>query len=118
MNLTPPYLEQDYDDSDGPSKFDVPGIDDCDHLYVLTSRDGNTSVYIRVHENLGAFFAAVSLDAENFACDILSESGPFDTPEHACADNLQIAREWFKGNSLGFVYCSESRKIARRGRLK
>jgi hypothetical protein len=113
MKLTPPYLEE-FHPEDGETDFDIPGIDDCDHLYNLASRDGNSSVYIRVQEFDDGFRAALTVDCEHFVEDIPADVGPFETPESACKTNLETAREWFRDNRMAFVYCSNSRKIARR----
>lgn len=94
---------------------DVPGIDDCDYLYSLSSRSGDSSVYIRVHETSpGEYHAALTVDSSNFCEDLPGESGPFKLPGHACAANLEHAREWFKDNRLAYVYCNDSRRVARK----
>jgi hypothetical protein len=113
MQLTPPYLEADYSE-DEDTDFSIPRIDDCDHLYSLTSRDGNSSVYIQVKEFDDGFRAALTVDCEHFAQDIPADVGPFETPESACKANLETARDWFRCNQMAFVYCGNSRKIARR----
>lgn len=102
-----------------PPNVDVPGIDDCDYLYSLASRGGDSSVYIRVHEHRGKFYAAIAVDCnapegDNFTEDLPAFSGPFGLPEHACAANLETAREWFRNNRLAYVYCDDSRRIARK----
>lgn len=117
MQLTPPYLEQDYDDSDESPAFEIPGIDDCDFLYSLYSRSGDDSVYIRVHEcNPGEYHAALTVDSEtgHFVEDIPGNPGPFKLPEHACAANLELARDWFRQNKLAYCYCNASQKVARK----
>lgn len=99
---------------------EVPGIDDCDFLYSLTSRSGDSSVYIRVQETSpGKYHAALTVDVnaddgDNFCQDLPGEEGPFSLPEHACAANMGTAREWFRDSRLAFVYCNNSRKIARK----
>lgn len=113
---------QEADWTEEETAFEVPGIDDCGHLYNLTSRDGNSSVYIRVQEDEnGKFHAAMTVDVsaegddgDNFCDDLSADEGPFDLPEHAAAANLAAAREWFKNNRLAFVYCTDSRRIARK----
>jgi hypothetical protein len=120
MQLTPPYLETDYDDSDDPPSVEVPGLDDCDYIYSLSSRSGHTSVYIKVHECLpGKFYAELIVDSsapegDNFATTIPGERGPFRLPEHACAANLEDARAWFRSCGLAFVYCTDSRRVAKK----
>ncbi len=113
---------QEADWTEDEPAFEVPGIDDCDHLYSLTSRNGNSSVYIRVQEDEeGKFHAAMTVDVsaeggdcDNFCEDLPAEEGPFGLPEHACAANLAAAREWFRDNRLAFVYCDNSRRIAKK----
>lgn len=120
MKMTPPYLEEDYDDSDETATPEVPGIDDCDFLYSLCSRSGNSSVYIRVKEtSSGTYHAAMTVDVDapegdNYVDSLPAEEGPFKLPEHACAANLEYAREWFRDNRLAYVYCSNTRKVARK----
>lgn len=115
MRTTNPQ-EADWLEEDEEIAFEVPGIDDCDHLFNRASRDGNSSVYIRVEENpeTGKYHAALTVDTEHFVEDLPADEGPFGLPEHACAANLATAREWFKDNHLAFVYCDQSRRIARK----
>lgn len=112
---------QEADWTEDEPAFEVPGIDDCDHLFSLTSRDGNSSVYIRVQaDDDGKFHAAMTVDVsaeggdcDNFTEDLPAEEGPFDSEFAACAANLPTAREWFKDNHLAFVYCDDSRRVAK-----
>lgn len=122
MKTTNPQ-EADWLEEDEEIAFEVPGIDDCGHLYSLTSRDGNSSVYIRVEENpeTGKYHAALTVDVsaegddcDNFCDDLPADEGPFGLPEHACAANLATARGWFRNNRLAFIYCDDSRRIARK----
>lgn len=99
---------------------EVPGIDDCDFLYSLSSRSGNSSFYIRVQETSpGVYHAETTVDSNapegsNFCEDGDCNPGPFKLPEHACAANLEHARQWFHDNGLAYVYCTDSRRVARK----
>ena len=101
---------------------EVLGIDECDYLYSLSSRSGDSSVYTRVQEGEDGFYwAAMTVDCDhpegdNFCEDLSCDEGPFTTPEDACAANLRYAREWFADNRLTYVYCNDTRRIARRSR--
>ena len=121
------YEEPDYNDSDDADKaIEVPGIDDCDYLYSLSSRSGHSSVYIRVHEvEPGKYKAAISVDSnapegDNFCEDLPDDGELHGIPELAFRANVEAAREWFRDNRLAFVYCSDSRRIvkARHSKLK
>lgn len=97
----------------------VPGIDDCDQLYSLSSRSGDTSVYIRVHEvESGKYAAALTVDSNapeggNFCEDLPADEELHGTPELAFRANVETARQWFKDNRLAYVYCNGSRRIVR-----
>lgn len=92
----------------------VPGIDECDHLFSLTSRCGDFSVYTRVQEDEdGKFHAALSVDTPFFADGLPADRGPHNTPREAFLANLETSRGWFKDNSLQFVYCDDARRAVR-----
>jgi hypothetical protein len=118
MQLTPPYLEDDFPEDDDDS-FEVPGIDDCDHLFSASSHDGNSSVYCRVHpkeDGLGPnrFAAALTVDCEHFTDSLPADEGPHDTPEGAFLANVRHIREWFKDNSIRLYWCENSKPVLRR----
>lgn len=96
-------------------EIEVPGIDDCDHLYSLSSRSGDDSVYIRVHQFDDGYFAQLTVDSEtgHFVDDIGGIEGPYDLPEFACRELVETARQWFRDNGLAYVYCDETRCIVR-----
>jgi hypothetical protein len=114
----PPCFE-DYPETDEPETFDVPGIDDCDFPYSLSSRSGDSSVYIRVQQfGPQDFRAAMSVETnhpegDNFMDSLPADEGPHGTPELAFRANVEAARQWFRDNGLAFVYCSDSRRIVR-----
>lgn len=117
MSIQNPQWDDYNDEETAP---EVPGIDDCDFLYSLSSRSGDSSVYIRVQETSpGEYHAELTVDCnapegDNFVDDLPGDYGPFKLPEHACAANLENAREWFRDNGLAFVYCSQARRVARK----
>lgn len=99
-----------------PITPDVPGIDDCDHLFSLTSPSGCSSVYIRVQQHGSVYYAAGTVDSDapegpNDCSDFPLDEGPFDSPDTALLHNVEAAREWFRDNGLRYVYCNDTRKI-------
>lgn len=108
------YCPAESDEDDG-----VPGIDDCDVLYSLSSRSGNSSVYIRVHEIAhGKWRAALTVDSnapegDNFCEDLPADGELHGIPELAFRANVETARQWFRDNGLAYVYCDASRRIVK-----
>ena len=100
MNLNLPY-----------SFPEVPGIDDCDHLFSCTSRDGNESLYVRAQEftfeGKVYYATAITFDGANHCQD-----NPFPNYAHNLEQVanwlIESAREqWGKGL---FCQCSETKK--------
>ncbi len=90
-----------------------PGIDDCDHLFTVSSRDGDTSLYARAQEftfeGKTLYATALTLDSEE-AHDVHDLPFPKYATSLTQAANwlVESAREQFgKGN---FCQCSETRK--------
>lgn len=116
--IDPPDFES-YPEDDEDIAPSVPGIDDCDHLYSLSSRSGDTSVYLRIQEaKPGRYYCQLTVDSnapegDNFVEDITGIEGPYALPEFAFRDNVEAAREWFRNNRLAYVYCSDSRRIVK-----
>ena len=115
MSIQNPQWD-DWDESEDNEDFTVPGIDDCDFLYSLTSRNGNDAVYIRIHQfGPQDFRAAITVDSEtgHFVEDLPANEGPHGIPELAFRANVEAARKWFRDNGLAYVYCDDSRRIVR-----
>lgn len=80
--------------------FEIPGIDDCSHLFTLS--DGDGSLYIRIQEHPGEpgiFYASATIDSEAgaFVEDLETMAGPYDSPAHALKDLAHHA-SWFDDN--------------------
>lgn len=96
----------------------IPGIDDCDYLYSLSSRDGETSAYLKVQENprTGKYHCELIWDDDvgHYCGDIPCEAGPFKTPEDAILENVDMMRHLFTDQGISFVYCNDTRKVVRK----
>lgn len=99
-----------------PSKIsipEVPGIDDCDHLFVVNSRNGLTTFYARAQEfewEGKTLYAC----ACTFDCDDRHVCQGWDFPAYAFGLEqvanwlVETARDFFgKGN---FCQCSDTKK--------
>jgi hypothetical protein len=96
---------------------EVPGIDDCDHLFSVSSRDGDESIYIRCQEfewEGGTYYAT----AGTWDSDTAHAVDSYPVP--AYAETLKQAATWAveagrdKFGSGNFVKCSDTRKLCPR----
>jgi hypothetical protein len=99
-------------------QIEIPGIDDCDMLYSLCTRDGNDSVYIRCQEVGDKWYYQCTIDCNtgSFCDNYGSQEGPFDSPEEAAMHALPAAKEWFYDNDVRFVYDNDLRCLVRKAR--
>ena len=95
-----------------PNSFpEVPDIDDCDHLFSCTSRNGKESLYARAQEftfeGKVYYATALTFDGENDCHDL-----PFPEYAHSLVQVAnwlieQARDQWGKGL---FCQCSDTKK--------
>jgi len=98
---------------------DIPGIDECDAVFVISSISGGSAVHIRVESaaESGVYYAQVSVELDEgseLLKNISDVRGPYVSPEEACRENVETAREWFRSNHLRYVYDYKTRHIVQR----
>ncbi len=99
----------------------IPGIDDCDHLFSASSRNGMDAIYIRIKEyefdGRVFYYYQKTLDCEsNHSCDDLGGiEGPFFNLKTLLFQAAEESREWFKGNEYAnnYTWDTEWRKYLR-----
>ena len=97
--------------------MNIPGIDDCDCLYSVSSRDGRITLYLRVQcGKKGKWYCALTADndVEHYVDDIQCHEGPFDSTDKALIKNIGLMRASFANKGASYVYCDRTRKIVRR----
>jgi hypothetical protein len=103
------------DESEGRGKHDVPGIDDCDLLFTMSSKNGQDNVYICCQQFDDGIWANGILDVGSYCDSPLQEQGPFKTFDDAfwgCAGLF----DWFADNGIRGYWCNNSKRVIRRAR--
>lgn len=113
-----PYDGEEYEEGDeepGAIDHDVPGIDDCDALFCMSSRDGRDTVYLRCQKFADGIWAQGTIDCDtaHFCEDIGFLHGPFATYEEAFWGAGEVF-DWFGNNGIRGYWCDNSKKLVRR----
>lgn len=102
-------------------EIEIPGIDDCDMLYVISSKDGEDSIYIKCQEVGGEWYCQCVIDCNTgrFCDDFGGQHGPFKTSAEACLAVLGDVEDWFMDNNrLPFFRCNNTKRVLKNYRAK
>jgi hypothetical protein len=72
-------------------------IDDCDHLAILSSEDGEDCIYIKIHETKNKWYgeAVVDCGTGHWVEGYGDLEGPHDNPQGVEDGLLHFCQDWF-----------------------